>query len=113
VPLTRQIADLTLSVFDKYPVPSMLDARTWAGLREDLATNLARIELHAAKAVKDVPVAYVDRFFQQMPIHQANRGDDIGMITSQLRASVVRFHDDFVGSADRPALVEALQKVAA
>jgi hypothetical protein len=111
-PLTREVGDLTLGVFDRYPVPSMLTPETWAGLRADLVGYLGGIGLHAAKPVRDVPLAYVDRFYRQMPIHQANRGDDIGMVTSQLRASVVRFHDDFAADADLPGLVAALRRAA-
>jgi hypothetical protein len=99
---------LTLSVFDRYPVPAALGAAAWAELRSDLLRRLDQIGTHAVKPAKDIPVPFAESYFNLMPIHEKLRMAEFPTITSYLRVTLCNIHDEFSGRADAAALGRAL-----
>jgi hypothetical protein len=102
------LADLVLSVFDRYPVPPSLGAAAWAGERSELARRLDLIALHPPKPVKDMPVPFAKLYFDMMPIHEKLRAPDFPAITNYLRVSLINIHDELIARIDVPAVVQSL-----
>ena len=73
--LDRLIA-ISLSVFDRYPTPAVLNTETWSQLRDELTHNLDLIGIHAVKAAKDIPIPFAEQYFQLMPIHEKLRASE-------------------------------------
>jgi hypothetical protein len=108
VPLHQPLGDMALAAFDAYAIPQSLGHEAWGEARADLAAKLAGIGLHPPKPVRDIPLPYCERYFELMPIHVVNRGDDIDTVIANLRSTLMRVHDDFVHMSDLPALARML-----
>jgi hypothetical protein len=104
--------EIVLSVFDRYPPPTVLDPRDWSQAREKLRHDLDLIGVHARKAVKDVPTLYAEAYFALMPIHERLRGRDFVSVSNHLKATLINIHDEFVRRADAGALVDGLRRQA-
>jgi len=103
------LAALTLSVFDRYPVPAPLGAAAWSDARSELAHRLDLIGTHAVKPAKDIPVPFADSYFALMPIHEKLRASERPTITNYLRVTMCNIHDEFTRRMDRPALAQMLR----
>jgi hypothetical protein len=106
------IGDLTLAVFDRYPVPASMDDQTWGALRAELSQRVNQFGLHPPKWAKDIPEQYAQRYFDLMPIHEKLRLAEFPTIRNYLRVTMCNIHDEFTKRADVLALVEALGSVA-
>ena len=110
--LIASIGDITLAVFDRYPVPATMDDRTWGALRAELAQRVKHFGLHPPKWAKDIPEQFAQRYFDLMPIHENLRRAEFPTMRNYLRVTLCNIHDEFVKRADAPALVEALGSAA-
>jgi hypothetical protein len=107
--LTEKIRMLTLGVFDRYPRPQVLDAETWKRMRDDLDRHLKQMGLHPAKAAKDIPEPFWQRYFDLMPIHEKLRTRDELTTRSYLRVTMINVHDELTKRMDVDALVRDLE----
>jgi hypothetical protein len=99
---------ISMSVFDRYPVPVTLGTQAWSELRNDLAVRLDLIGIHAVKPAKDIPTPFAESYFGLMPIHEKLRSSEFPTIKNYLRVSMCNIHDEFTSRIDTPALVLAL-----
>jgi hypothetical protein len=104
------LAEVVLSVFDRYPVPAPLGAAAWGEARAELARRLKRIGLHPVKRAKDIPEPFAQAYFDLLPVHEQLRGRDFPTTRNYLRVTMVNIHDEFTRRADTPALVSALRQ---
>jgi hypothetical protein len=100
---------LTLSVFDRYPVPIALGAAAWSDLRSELVRRLNLIGLHDVKPAKDIPIPFAKDYFDLLPIHEKLRAAEFPTITNYLRVTACNIHDEFTQRADLVALAQALR----
>ena len=103
--------DLVLSVFDRYPVPAPLGAKTWNGARLELARRLQLISLHPPKRAIDIPEPYAQAYFDLMPIHEKLRTRDYPTTRNYLRVTMCNIHDEFSKRVDAPAVTHSLRAV--
>lgn len=99
---------LTLSVFDKYPVPAALGAEVWSGLRGDLEQRLALIGLHPPKRAMDIPEPFAHAYFDLMPIHEKLRSAEFPTTHSYLKVTMCNIHDELEKRLDTDALAATL-----
>ncbi|MBX9776904.1 MAG: hypothetical protein K2Y71_21205 [Xanthobacteraceae bacterium] len=102
------LADLVLSVFDRYPVPAPIGAPAWSNERIELRRRLEQIGLHPPKLVKDMPSPYTQTYFDLMPIHEKLRAPDYLAISNYLRVSLINIHDRLIERLDVPATARSL-----
>ena len=107
------VTDIVLSVFDRYPVPSAVDADTWRQSRRTLAVHLSQIGLHPAKRAMDIPETLAESYFEMMPIHESMRSRDIGTTLSFLKLNLVNIHTELGKRMNATAMVQELRKVRA
>lgn len=109
-PTLDRLSAISLSVFDRYPVPAALGAEAWAEARNDLARHLDLIGTHAVKPAKDIPVPFAQRYFALMPIHEKLRASEFPTITNYLRVTMCNIHHEFTTRMDGAALIQELCK---
>lgn len=102
------LADVVLSVFDRYEPPASLGKDAWLAARRELAQRLELIGLHPPKPVKDMPIPFAEFYFNMMPIDEKLRKPDFPAITNYLRVTLINIHDDLAKRADASALAHAL-----
>ena len=78
-------------------------------MRDELARRLAAVSLHPPKPVKDMPVPFVQRYFDMMPIHQKLRAHEFPAIRNYLRVTLSNIHDELEPRLDVPGVVAALR----
>jgi hypothetical protein len=103
------LSEMTLAVFDRYPVPPSVGEAAWAAARAELARRLKLIGLHPVKFAKDIPEQYAQAYFDLLPIHEKLRGRDFPTTRNYLRVTMIQIHDEFSKRADVPALASALR----
>jgi hypothetical protein len=104
------LGEMTLSVFDRYPVPPQVGEAAWAEARAELSARLKLIGLHPVKLAKDIPEQYAQAYFDLLPIHEQLRGRDFPTTRNYLRITLINIHDEFSRRADVPALISALRQ---
>ena len=92
----------------RYPVPAGFDPGFWTGAHQRIARRIRQAGLAAPHAVKDLPTETAKEFFAGLPIHADLRGYDFELVTNNIRVNLCRAHEDFLGTADLPALAKAL-----
>ncbi len=102
------VAALVLSVFDRYPVPAVLDDDTWHEARVDLAKLLDLIGLHKPKRAMDIPEPFAKRYFALMPIHEKLRGQDYPTLKNYLRISLCNIYDELTKRIDTQVVTDQL-----
>jgi hypothetical protein len=107
-PIVRGVADLTLSVFDRYQVPAVLDAETWRTERSELARRLDLIGLHPPKRAMDIPEPIAESYFALMPIHKSLRGQDFPTLKNYLKVTLCNVHDELTKRIDAQAVAGQL-----
>lgn len=100
---------LTLSVFDRYPVPAALTPDVWHNLRADLQRRLALIGLHPPKRAMDIPEPFAQSYFGLMPIYEKLRAPDFPALHNYLKVTMCNIHDQLSARIDAPVLMEALR----
>jgi hypothetical protein len=113
VPADRELLDglidVTLAVFDRYPVSAELGAQAWKQGRRELAHNLDLISLRPLKRAMDIPLPFAKAYFETMPIHEKLRGPDFPTLRNYLRVTLCHMHDEFSERLDAAPLVAALR----
>lgn len=109
VDLTDAVRGLVLSVFDRYPVPQVLDAQMWSQLRAELDRRLKQMGLHPPKWVKDIPEPFWERYFDLMPIHEKLRTRDAPTTRNYLRVTLINIHDELVRRIDAADMAAKLR----
>jgi hypothetical protein len=99
---------VVLAVFDRYPVPAPLDARTWSALRGDLSRRLELIGQHPPKRAMDIPEPFAEAYFNLMPIHPKLRAGEQHTIGNYLRLTMCNIHDKLIKRLDFAAVVRSL-----
>jgi hypothetical protein len=105
---TGALAELALSVFDRYPVPAAIGREDWGAARNELDGRLARIGLHPPKRVIDIPEPFAKIYFDCMPIHEKLRGSDFPTIKSYLKVTLSNIHDELTKRMDIEAVAADL-----
>ena len=100
---------LTLSVFDRYPVPAALNEDIWRNLRADLARRLALIGLHPPKRAMDIPEPFAKIYFDLMPIYEKLRVADFPALHNYLKVTMCNIHDELSTRMDASVLTQALR----
>ena len=103
------VAEVVLSVFDRYPVPEVLDADTWRQARDALVERLAQIGLHPLKRAMDIPEPLAKDYFALMPIHAKLWGQDFPTLKNYLRVTLCNIHDELTKRIDAQAVADHLQ----
>lgn len=103
------VITLTLTVFDRYPVPTALGADVWSDLRSELTRRLNLIGIHDVKPAKDIPIPFAEQYFGLLPIHEKLRTAEFPTITNYLRVTACNIHDELTRRADVAALAQALR----
>jgi hypothetical protein len=99
---------LTLSVFDRHPVPPQIGAQAWQEEREVLAQRLVQIGLHPPKRAMDVPATLAKAYFDLMPIHEKLRGRDFATTHNYLQVTMCNIHAELTRRLDIPAISRVL-----
>jgi len=99
----RQLHDLVLSIFDRYPVPASVGAEPWRAARDDLDRRLKLIGVHPPKRAMDIQEPYAQAYFDTMPIHEKLRGRDFPTMQNYLKVTLCNVHDDLSKRIDRAA----------
>lgn len=100
---------LTLSVFDRHPVPVTLSEDAWRDARRELALRLDHVGLHAPKYAKDIPEPYAQTYFNLMPIHKKLRMNEAPTIHNYLKATLCNIHAELTQRIDAQAVAAQLQ----
>ena len=99
----RQLGELVLSIFDRYPVPPSIGTGAWRAARDDLDRRLKLIGVHPPKRAMDIQEPYAQAYFDTMPIHEKLRGRDAPTIQNYLKVTLCNVHDELSKRIDRPA----------
>ena len=99
---------LTLSVFDRYPVPQALGQEGWSEQRRELVRRLQMIGMHAPKRAIDIAWPWAETYFDLMPIHEKLRGPDFPTTRNYLRVTLCNIHDELIKRMDAAALANIL-----
>ena len=99
---------LTLSVFDRYPVPQSLGEEGWSEQRRELVRRLQMIGMHAPKRAIDIAWPWAETYFELMPIHEKLRGPDFPTTRNYLRVTLCNIHDELIKRMDAAALANIL-----
>jgi hypothetical protein len=100
---------LTLSVFDRYPVPATLSEDSWRAARRELARRLEHIGLHAPKFAKDIPAPFAKAYFDLMPIHKQLKMNEAPTLHNYLRVTMSNVHEELTKRVDAVAIGEQLR----
>jgi hypothetical protein len=102
------LADVVLSVFDRYPVPAAIPQQDWLDLRADLDRRLRQIGLHPPKRAMDIPEPYAQLYFDLMPIHEKLRGRDFETTHNYLKVTLCNIHEELTNRMDAGAMAVLL-----
>lgn len=94
---------MVLAAFDRYPVPEALGEEAWRELRIDLDRRLQGIGLHPPKRAMDIPEAYIQRYFDLLPIHEKLRGPDFPTTHNYLKVTLCNIHDELTRRIEMPS----------
>ncbi|MEM8877386.1 MAG: hypothetical protein AAGD23_05890 [Pseudomonadota bacterium] len=97
-----------VAIMRSYPVPAMQTSDYWDRKEKWLLERLKPVRLAGSKRVKDIPLQTVEPFFDILPIHKKLTGHDFEMIKNHRRTSLCRTYEEFIGSADVPALAKVV-----
>jgi hypothetical protein len=99
---------MSLSIFDRYPLPQPMSEAEWSDHRSELVRRLEMIGMHPPKRAIDIAIPWAKAYFELMPIHEKLRGADFPTIRSYLRVTLCNIHDDLIKRMDAPVLLESL-----
>jgi hypothetical protein len=104
------LSELVLSVFDRYPVPSVLGAQAWREARSELVRRLGLIGMHAPKRAFEICEPWAETYFNLMPIHEKLRRSEFPTIRNYLRVTLCNIHDEFTRRLDAATMAAALRE---
>ncbi|MFG1358054.1 hypothetical protein [Xanthobacter pseudotagetidis] len=84
----RGVAGLAAAAMDVHAADQELGPEAWAAARVELVDTLERISGRPAKPVMDIPLAYWERVFANMPIHENRREGDSEVVRNHLRSNL-------------------------
>ncbi|MCC2110635.1 MAG: hypothetical protein KDJ16_01225 [Hyphomicrobiales bacterium] len=96
------------TVMSRYPVPAGFADDFWSTSHAEVAEQLMRAQLAAPKSVKDIPVATVQAFFDNLPIHESLRVHDYSLIKNHLSSNLCRLYEEFVARTDSAAITDII-----
>lgn len=97
-----------LRVVKRYDTPPGMEPDFWIRAGKTIEERLRRASLAAPQAVKDIPKAQFQTFFEQLPIHASLRGYDFVLVRNNLRVNLCRAYETLLARMDAPALVALL-----
>jgi len=103
------LRQLVLSVFDRYPVPTILDAPWWSQARSELSRRLQLVGLHPTKRAFEISDPYVKAYFDLLPINESLRRSELPTIHGYLRATLCNVHEQLTSRLDAPAAVTSVR----
>jgi hypothetical protein len=98
--LSEALVHMGERTFASHGLPEGAPEDFWSGAVERLAHRLAQAQLHAPRAVRDIPKTEIDAVLATLPIHPSIRGHDFELLQNHLRINLVRIYEDFLASAD-------------
>jgi hypothetical protein len=102
------VAALVLSVFDRYPLPAGLDAKTWSDARTALARHMQLVGLHPPKRAFEIADPFAKAYFDLLPINEELRRSEFPTIHSYLRVTLCNVHAELTKRADLPGVLASL-----
>jgi hypothetical protein len=106
--LVDALKSMALDIMSHYAVPRPLTAEKWQDARATLAARIEKFTLAPPKRVMLIPDPYAEQFLEGMPFHERFRAKDLALITNNLRANLIRMHDELSARAVLPSLVADL-----
>jgi hypothetical protein len=103
-----RLVDLAEDIRAGMKLPPQADESLWKSQSGMVAAELARAALAAPRPVRQIPSPLADTVFRLLPLHESVVANDDDYIFNNLRAGLLRAHDDFIARADRTALVRSL-----
>jgi hypothetical protein len=103
------LRELVLSVFDRYPVPAALDARSWSEARRELSRRMQLVGLHPPKRAFEIADPFVKAYFDLLPIDASLRRSEFPTIHGYLRATLCNVHEELTRRMQAPAVVASLR----
>ena len=100
---------MVLSIFDRYPVPTLIGPDRWQEARSDLARKLDQVGTHPPKRVIDIPEGYAQRYFDLMPFHKSLLTRDMQTARSYLRINLINIHDELTKRMDAASMADKLR----
>jgi hypothetical protein len=94
--------------FAKYAVPSGEPEAFWENSAALVRERLAATQVGAPRPVREIPDPLARKVFEAVPIHPDLLTNDYDYVFNFLRMNLLRAHEDFLESADRPAIVSEL-----
>jgi hypothetical protein len=104
----EMIRRLTLSVFDTYPRPDVLEIHQWRDARAELDRRLQLIGLHPPKRSFEIADPFARAYFDLFPIHESLRRSEFQTVHGYLRIMLCNMHEDLRRRIDAQQLREAL-----
>jgi len=105
---SEALAQLVLSIFDRYPVPAILGASIWGSARAELTRRLQRLGLHPPKRAFEIADPYVRAYFDLLPINEELRRSEFPTIHGYLRTTLCNVHEELTRRMDAPAVAASL-----
>lgn len=103
------LAALTLSVFDRYPVPASQSKDRWSEARAELARRLQLIGQHPPKRAFDIPEPFAKAYFDLMPIHKSLRTAEYPTLHNYLKVTLCNIHDELTQRLDAESVISSLR----
>jgi hypothetical protein len=103
------LSALTLSVFDRYPLPATQSRETWAAARAELARRLQLIGQHPPKRAFDIPEPFARAYFDLMPIHKSLRTAEYPTLHNYLKVTLCNIHDELTRRLDAESVIGSLR----
>jgi len=103
------LCQLVLSVFDRYPVPAVLDVCNWSEARYELSRRLQLVGLHPPKRAFEIADPYVKAYFDLLPINESLRRSELPTIHGYLRATLCNVHEELTRRMCAPAVVASIR----
>jgi hypothetical protein len=97
-------------VLGRHTPPDAVDPAAWQEACSDAARRVARAQLAAPRAVRDVAGSIAREVFALIPIVEQFRGKDPYLAKNNLAVALIAIHTEFVERADVAALAAALTR---
>ena len=82
------VARLAAAAMDVHAADQEIGTEAWAAARAELIDTLERLSGRPPKPVKDMPLAYWEHVFANMPIHENRREGDSEVVRNHLRSNL-------------------------
>ena len=106
--LADPLRAIVLSVFDRYPLPVVLEAAGWQRARAELDDRLRAVSEKPRKRSFEIPDQYARAYFDLMPIDEKLRARDFPTMHNYMRLTLCNMHTELTKRIDGPALLRSL-----